>query len=69
MDTLTEPMTSVRLADSGGIKLLAKGPSKKPSEVRDEKSEVRLPLGPYRIVMQCRSVASTMKEDETLSNR
>ncbi len=69
MDTLTEPITSVRMTDSGGIKCLVKESSKKPAEVRDDKSEVRLPLGPYRIVMHCRSAASTIEEDKMLSNR
>ncbi len=69
MDTLTEAITSVRVTDSGGIKCLVKESSKKPAEVRDDKSEVRLPLGPYRLVMHCRSEASSTKKDKMLANQ
>jgi hypothetical protein len=69
MGTFTKPITRVRMADSGGIKLLLEESPIKRAETVDDKNDVRLPEGAYRIVMHCRNARGTMKTEKTIPNR
>ncbi len=57
MKTFAEPVTSVRLYESGAIKTLKTEIRVNESTLGDDKTDVRLSdVGPYRIVMHCQSI-------------
>lgn len=57
MKMYTEPLTSVRLYESGSIRTITDDVLVKETALADDKSVVRLTdAGPYRIVMHCHSV-------------
>lgn len=69
MSTAAISLTRDRMADSGGIRLLARESSIKAAVVRADISDVRLPLGSYRIVLHCRNAGLAVKTEKTFPNR
>jgi hypothetical protein len=61
MDTITKPITRVRMADSGGISTLIRESLVSAPAACDDASEVRLPERPYRIVMHCRNTSAATR--------
>ena len=69
VNTFIKPVARIRLAESGGIKVLAQNSVVKAMVPDDDKSDVRLPERPYRIVMQCRSAGDATKKETAFPNR
>ncbi len=68
-NTFIKPVARVRLAESGGIKLLAQDFAIKAPLTGDDKGDVRLPERSYRIVMLCRNGGSVTKNETVFLNR
>lgn len=69
MKTFTEPLTSVRLYESGSVQTITDDVLVKETSLADDKSVVRLSdAGPYRIVMHCHSVKGKRTDKSTNSN-
>jgi hypothetical protein len=69
VNTFIKPVARIRLAESGGIKVLAQNSVVKAMVSDDDESDVRLPVGSYRIVMQCRSAGDATKKETAFPNR
>lgn len=70
MKTLTEPLTSVRLYESGSVRTITDDVLVKETAVTDDNSVVRLSeAGPYRIVMQCQNKTSKRTDHTRNPNR
>lgn len=70
MKTFTQPVTRVRLYESGGIKTLANDVRIKEVVPTDDTTDVRLTAaGPYRIVMHCQSVGRKRTDNSAISNQ
>lgn len=70
MKTFTEPLTSVRLYESGSVRTITDDVLVKETALADDKSVVRLTdAGPYRIVMHCQSNKSKRTDNTKNPNR
>jgi hypothetical protein len=70
MKTFTQPVTRVRLFESGGIKTLSKEVRIKELASTDDTTDVRLvAAGPYRIVMHCKSVGRAHTDNSAITNQ
>ena len=69
MKTFTEPVTRVWLYESGSIKALANDVRIKETAIGDDKTDVSLTAGPYRIVMHCQSMGGRRSDQTDFPNR
>jgi hypothetical protein len=68
--TFAEPITSVRLYESGAVKTLKSEIRVKESVLGDDKTVVRLSdSGPYRIVMHCQSTGEKRANNSAISKQ
>lgn len=69
MKTFTEPLTSVRLYESGAVRTITDDVLVKETEPADDNNVVRLSdTGPYRIVMHCQNVKGKRTDKSTSSH-
>lgn len=69
MKTFTEPLTSVRLYESGSVRTITDDVLVKETAFADDNSVVRLSdAGPYRIVMHCHNVKGKRTNTTTNTN-
>lgn len=70
MKTFAEPITSVRLYESGAVKTMKTDVRVKESVLGDDKTDVRLSdAGPYRIVMHCQGTGEKRVNNSAISKQ
>lgn len=70
MKTFTEPLTSIRLYESGSVRTITDAVLVKEIVPADDNSVVRLSdTGSYRIVMHCKSRVNKRTDHTEISNR